>query len=267
MLHHRVLGSGKPILILHGVTLDHRYMMDVMEPVFRGMEGWKRVYVDMPGHGQSPARDTIQSQDDLLEAVMAFTNQLLPEELFALVGLSRGSYIARGIIHLNPERVTGAALIVPGGNPSSDPNRLPPHTVLEADPSIRPDLLEDEICAFENLSVIQRRDIVEKRRRIIAPAKQLFDEAQDARVFEAFDFSFRAEEEASVFEGPSLIVAGRQDSMSGYLDAIDLLHRFPHASLAVLDAAGHGLAWERPDLFHALMQDWLERMAVHMRAI
>ena len=162
MLHHKIMGSGRPILILHGVTLDHRYMMDVLEPVFQGLEGWKRVYVDMPGHGQSPAQDTIRSQDDLLEAVMVFANQCFPDQLFGLVGLSRGSYIARGILHQTPERVTGAALIVPGGNPSSDPGRLPPHQVLEADPSIRPELSDDEVWAFENISVIAPRHRREK---------------------------------------------------------------------------------------------------------
>ena len=65
-----------------------------------------------------------------------------------------------------------------------------------------------------------------------------------------------------VFDGPSLIVAGRQDSMSGYLDAVDLLPQFTRATLAVLDSAGHGLAWERPDLFNALFQDWLARLSI-----
>ena len=119
---------------------------------------------------------------------------------------------------------------------------------------------EEDIWRFDNFSVVQRRDIVEKGRRIIAPARKLWDEAQDARVAEAFDFSFEKRGETSVFEGPSLIVAGRQDSISGYLDAIDLLAQFPRASLAVLDAAGHGLAFERPQLFNALVWDWLERL-------
>ena len=260
MLHHRVIGTGKPVLILHGISLDHRYMMDVMEPGFRGSGGWQRIYVDMPGHGQSPGRDTIRTQDDLLGSVMAFADQMLPKEPFAVVGLSRGSYIARGMLHLMPERITGAALIVPGGNPASDPRRLPRPQVLVSDPSILPELAGDEIWAHQNMSVVQRRDIVEKRRRIIAPARKRFDAAQDARVMEAFEFSFSEQEETSVFEGPSLIVAGRQDSISGYLDAVDLMHRFPRATLAVLDTAGHALAWERPEVFHALIRDWLERL-------
>lgn len=262
MLHHRIIGVGKPVLILHGVALDHRYMMDIMEPGFRGAGDWKRIYMDMPGHGLSPAQDAIGTQDDLLGAVMTFIDQAMPDEPFGIVGLSRGSYIARGILHLIPERVTGAALILPGGNPSSDPDRLPRSQVLEEAPSIRPELAEHEIWAHENISVVQRWDIVEKRRAIIAPARELFDAAQDARVMQAFDFSFHEQEETSVFNGPSLIAAGRQDSISGYLDAMNLMHRFPRATLAVLDTAGHALAWERPEVFHALVRDWLERLAV-----
>ncbi|MGB5556861.1 MAG: alpha/beta hydrolase [Paracoccaceae bacterium] len=247
--------------MLHGVTLDHRHMVEILEPAFEGLEGWKRIYVDLPGHGKSPGQDSIRCQNDILAAVEAFIAENLGESPFALVGLSRGSYIARGIMHRQTERVTGAALVVPGGNPSST-NPRPKHEVLEPDPTIRSELPEDEIWAFDNFSVVQRRDIVEKRRNILKPAMQLHDQAQEARVKEAFEFSFADKEEKTTFGKPSLIVAGRQDAMSGYFDSIDLLHRFPRATLAVLDAAGHGLTFERPDVFTALVRDWLQRLAV-----
>ena len=260
MLHHRIIGTGKPILVLHGVALDHRYMMDVMEPGLRASGAYKRIYLDMPGHGQSPARDDIRSQDDLLNAVLDFVKNVIPDEPFGVVGLSRGSYIARGLVYLMSERIFGVALIAPGGGPSSDPDRLPTPIVLQPDDTIRSELADTEIWAHENMSVAQRWDIVEKRRQIVAPARALFDADQDARIMSAFDFSFAREEQDFVFDAPSLIVAGRQDSISGYLDAVDLMHRFPRATLAVLDTAGHALAWERPDVFHALVRDWLARL-------
>lgn len=37
-------GSGWPILMLHGGYLDHRHMMDEMEPAFQDRAGWHRVY-------------------------------------------------------------------------------------------------------------------------------------------------------------------------------------------------------------------------------
>ena len=260
MLHHVTVGKGRPLLILHGTPLDHRYMMEAVEPVFDGLDGWERVYPDMPGYGLSPARDDIRSQEDLLAAVMRFAEERFSETRFGIVGLSRGSYIARGMVHLHPERITGAALLLPGGNPSADPARLPPHQVMEPDPSIRPELAPEDIWRFENFMVVQRRDILEKARRTVGPARALWDEAQEKRVMAAFDFSFHQRGEAIVFDGPSLIVAGRQDSLSGYRDAMDLSEQFPRATLSVLDAAGHGLAFERPALLQALMRDWLARL-------
>ena len=260
MLHHRIVGTGTPIVLLHGVTLDHHHMMDVMEPCFRGADPWQRIYIDMPGHGLSPARDNIQSQDDVLNAIREFIDTELPKKRFAVAGFSRGSYLARGLVHTMPERISGVALIVPGGNPSSDPGRLPDPQVIVEDLTILPELSDAEIWAHENISVVQRRDIVEKRRQFIPPARTMFDAEQDARVMSAFDFSFAKEEEATTVDVQSLIVVGRQDSISGYLDGIDIMHRYPRATLAVLDTAGHALAWERPEVFHALVRDWLDRL-------
>lgn len=261
MLNHVILGEGYPILVLHGSTLDHRHMVETLEPVFETTNGWKRIYVDMPGHGLSPALDTINSQDDLLAEVMNFAGEILPEGTFGIIGESRGSYIARGFVHLIPDRVGGVALIVPGGSPTADPARLPEHVAMEPDATMASELSEVEIGYFENMMVVQRRDILEKWRRTKAPAKQLWSAEQESRVGAAFDFSFHARGEVSVFNGPSVIVAGRQDRMSGHLDSVDLLDEFPRATLAVLDASGHGLAWERPELLEVLVKDWLTRLA------
>lgn len=57
--------------------------------------------------------------------------------------------------------------------------------------------------------------------------------------------------------GPSLILTGRPDRLVGYWDAWRLLERFPRATYAVLDAAGHGLQIEQPALFRALVGEWL----------
>jgi pimeloyl-ACP methyl ester carboxylesterase len=56
-----------------------------------------------------------------------------------------------------------------------------------------------------------------------------------------------------------LIAAGRRDSIVGFTDATELLEYYPHATLAVIEDAGHALMHERPKVFAALLDDWLDR--------
>ncbi|MGV8849369.1 MAG: alpha/beta fold hydrolase [Propionibacteriaceae bacterium] len=56
-----------------------------------------------------------------------------------------------------------------------------------------------------------------------------------------------------------LVVAGQPDSTVGYAAAADLLGDHPHATLAVLDGAGHALPHEQPEVLRALLADWLAR--------
>jgi pimeloyl-ACP methyl ester carboxylesterase len=60
------------------------------------------------------------------------------------------------------------------------------------------------------------------------------------------------------FDKPTCIVTGRQDNSTGYKIAYELVERFPRATFAVMDAAGHLL--ERDTLYRQLMVDWLERI-------
>lgn len=43
----------------------------------------------------------------------------------------------------------------------------------------------------------------------------------------------------SPFENPTLIITGRQDRVTGYQDAWDLIENIPRATIAVLDRASH----------------------------
>lgn len=72
-------------------------------------------------------------------------------------------------------------------------------------------------------------------------------------------------EDGEPFTRPTLILTGRQDSSVGYLDQFVPLPHYPRASFAVLDTAGHNLQFEQPELFEALMGDWLDRVGESSR--
>jgi pimeloyl-ACP methyl ester carboxylesterase len=62
-----------------------------------------------------------------------------------------------------------------------------------------------------------------------------------------------------------LIAAGRRESVVGYTDATSLLECYPHATLAVIEDAGHALMHERPELLAILFGDWLDRAHPHIK--
>ena len=64
-------------------------------------------------------------------------------------------------------------------------------------------------------------------------------------------------------EVPTLIVTGRQDTMTGYADAWSLLADYPRATYAVLDRADHDLPVDDQGLYQALVIDWITRMEKH----
>ena len=66
------------------------------------------------------------------------------------------------------------------------------------------------------------------------------------------------------FDGPTLVVTGRQDSITGYADAWRLLGRWPRATFVVLDRAGHNLHIKQPTLLDALVTEWVERVAEYV---
>ncbi|HYF79594.1 MAG TPA: hypothetical protein VD973_21005 [Symbiobacteriaceae bacterium] len=49
--------------------------------------------------------------------------------------------------------------------------------------------------------------------------------------------------------------------MVGYTDLFTLTESYPRAAVAVLDRAWHALQIEQAQLFNALVNEWLERLA------
>jgi pimeloyl-ACP methyl ester carboxylesterase len=260
------IGSGTPLLTLHGWPLDHRHMQNALEPVFAGRPGWRRLYPDLPGMGRTHAPDSYRRHDGMLEAVLGFVDAVIPGERFAVAGTSYGGYLARALVHELGGRVAGVLLTVPAisGNPDPSVHILPEHVVRREDPAYLGALAPNEDGSRE-MVVAQSMEVLDTWRRVIDPAVAAAD--YDFLDFRGdVTFSFDPDDLAEPFEGPSLIVTGRFDHVCGYREAFDLLGLYPFASYAALDWAGHALPDERSDLYRALVSDWLERVEWYLEA-
>ncbi|MDR6724439.1 pimeloyl-ACP methyl ester carboxylesterase [Paenibacillus amylolyticus] len=42
-IYYEEMGTGKPIIMIHGFSPDHRLMSGCMEPIFEKIPGWRRI--------------------------------------------------------------------------------------------------------------------------------------------------------------------------------------------------------------------------------
>jgi pimeloyl-ACP methyl ester carboxylesterase len=259
-VHYETIGEGRPILMLHGWPLDHRSMVGAMEPIFTRRPRWRRVYPDLPGMGKTKGEDWIETQDHMLDIVCEFVDRIVGEERFAIAGLSYGGYLARGIVHRRAKSVIGLTLIVPAMNTVGQPRNVPPHVTLVEDGSALEGLSADEAESIQGMAVVQSLKQTELWKKEIFPGVRAADHAFLARLEKRGGFSFDVNHLPKPFSGPALFLMGRQDASVGYRDAWKVLEDYPRATFTILDRAGHCLTMEQEKLFHALVNEWLDRL-------
>ena len=101
-------GEGRPLVAIHGVPVDHHSVVGYMERAIGARDGWRRIYPDLPGFGETPLGEVEPSADHLLRALAELIEKITgPDEAVSLVGYSYGGYLALGLTALMPERVAG----------------------------------------------------------------------------------------------------------------------------------------------------------------
>lgn len=257
---YEIEGEGRPIVMLHGFTTDHRQMMGCMEPLMKERDGWRRIYLDFPGMGQTPAKDWINNSDHMLDVVCEFIDHLIPDTHFVLAGYSYGGYMARGVLHRKVELVDGVLLICPM---IYEPGKrqLPPKNIVVKDPELMAKLSQEEKETFEQWVTVQSERVWARTKDEINVGVEMGDEDFQTRLQETgYPFSFLPESGIGHFVKPTLILTGRQDWVVGYRDSWNILESYPRATFAVLDRAGHNLAIVQEKAFNAYVNEWLDRI-------
>ncbi|MCL2373075.1 MAG: alpha/beta hydrolase [Defluviitaleaceae bacterium] len=242
-LFYKECGVGTPILCLHGHGIDHRTMAGCLEPIFANLPGYRRIYVDLPGRGNSPPAPGIQNADDMLVMLEGFISQVIGGEEFLLVGESYGGYLSLGLIRAR-QRVMGLFLLCPC-------------TIADAKRRQLPSEAEMAVIITETKEIQERFDN-EIKPGLIAADKAYITKYQK----EGYSFSFASKIGEIVFNKPTCVVLGRQDDTVGYADTLNLMQNFTMATYVIADGASHNMQIERVDLFNASVLDWLDRLSM-----
>ena len=110
-VYYEEFGEGKPILIIHGLACNIELMKGCIEPIFKKVNSYKRIYIDLLGMGKSNNYSLeYASSDKILEMLLSFIKEKIDKE-FLLIGESYGGYLSRGIISKCYKNVKGLMLL------------------------------------------------------------------------------------------------------------------------------------------------------------
>lgn len=260
-VNYKIYGEGRPILMLHGYYPDHRLMEGCMEPIFAHRSGWQRIYLDLPGMGETKGKSWINNSDDVLKIVVSFVENVIPNQRFFVVGESYGGYLAQGLVTMKRELIDGIVLICPAVVADRTKRNLPEHQILVNAPELMASLTKEVADEFGSMAVVQNQRNWERFRDEIMSGLMVADGLFLQRIQnDGYEFSFNTLNLSEPFSKPVLILTGRQDSSVGYRDAWNIVENYPRGTFVVLDMAGHNLQIEQETLFNALVNEWLDRV-------
>jgi pimeloyl-ACP methyl ester carboxylesterase len=263
---YEVRGVGPTALLIHGLTVDRRIMIEAFEPVL-ATAGVRRLYVDLPGHGLSRGEPAQASADSFVELLA----QLMRKELAAtdrsdeleaplIIGYSYGGYLATGLVReLGGAR--GLFLCCPVVEPDFARRRPAPRRVARHDGELNFSDDERERDAFDEVAVQRTREVLASFQRVVHPANIAVDARVVAAVRARYVLSRPLGDALARLGRPATIVCGRDDHWAGWRDAAMLVEQLVHAQLVVLPECGNLLPLEQAEALRTLVLDWLRRCA------
>lgn len=101
-------GNGEPVVVIHGFTGSG----EAMAPLVDRLDGWRRIAVDLPGHGRSsaPAKLSCYSVEALAESVAGLA-AAVPDGPCHVVGYSMGGRVALALASAHSEVCRSLTLI------------------------------------------------------------------------------------------------------------------------------------------------------------
>lgn len=249
----RYHGSGKPLVLLHGLFGQSMNFQGIMR---RLADEFECAALDLRNHGRSPHVASM-SYLEMASDVADFVQTRFPEGAFVM-GHSMGGKVAMALALTKPEVVTG--LVVADIAPVTyqhdfdhvvAPLRRLDLTTIEsradADLRLRASIADAGLRGF--LLTNLARGEAGWHWRINLPAI-------DAAMAELAAFPQSLDNRT--FAGATLFLSGADSNYVNHQTHIDVCRRyFPNAKFTALDGAGHWLHADKPAEFAAALADFL----------
>jgi pimeloyl-ACP methyl ester carboxylesterase len=261
-LHHVVVGTGAPCLVVHGGPGLHHGPYRDLDPLAR--DGRRLVYWDHRGHGRSdPLPDGPIDMSSFADDAVALADHLGLDR-FAVLGHSFGGWVAQELALRHPQRVRALVLAATtpgqlGTTESADDDQGPPPPADVAALMSTPPASDDDLIRLYTALAPHFLRGHDTTSFVDALEPDLVSADSMIRVFDALS-RWSAVDRLHTIECPTLVLAGRHDGFCSPQQLERIARRIPHAQHEVFDT-GHFLWVEDPDRFFPLVSGWLDGRA------
>lgn len=242
-------------MVLPWFGLDATVSAAAFEPAFAATRNCRRIYVDLPGTGESAPVDA--RSDAVLAAVVETVDAMLADEPFALVGCSYGGYLAAALTRRMPHRIRALLLVCSGVRILPEDRDLAGLHQAVPEPgwlAVVPDALH---AHFARAIGRQTADVAARIAAPLAAAKPTDEAYLEALRSSGYQLADEASE--ATFNGTVTMLSGRQDRVAGYRDQFAAMRRYPRGTFIAVGEAGHYLPFEQPERFAVVLRDWLDQ--------
>jgi pimeloyl-ACP methyl ester carboxylesterase len=253
-------GEGAPVVLLHGLTATHRYVVMGSKALERG--GHRVIAYDARGHGRSdpaPSPDAYRYEDLRDDLVRVLDEHGV--ERAVLAGASMGAHTILRLALEQPERVAGLVVITPAYDPGEfgDADSLARWDAL-AD-GLREGGVEGFVEAYGDPGVPDAwRETVFRVIRQRLAAHEHPEAVADAIQATPRSRPFASIEALAAIDAPTVVVADRDDADPGHPLAIGerYAETIPGAELMVEEEGKSPLAWQGSQLSRiiAAVAEW-----------
>lgn len=252
-LFYEEAGSGPPIVLLHGLLMDHT----MFEPQVEALKDRYRVITpDLRGHGESERRAEDHNQWDLMEDHMTLCDELgIDRAVFG--GVSQGGFQSMRAALRHPERVAGLILIDTQAGPE-DSTKAPLYEAFAE--VVKSDGWNEEILSTATISIFGSSASEQLKRhwmdKWLAEPTHASPESLRA-VTRRDDITDRLGE----ISAPSLVIHGEEDVAIEMEKAEALANGLGNLiELVKIRNAGHSSTIEQPEFVNEAIERFLSKV-------
>lgn len=244
-LFYTAIGSGQPLVYVHGNTGSSRWFSQVMD-----IPGFQTFALDLPNFGKSSPLEGDPDLHVYADYVGEFIEALHLKSPI-VIGHSLGGGVAQSLAVRRPDLVS-ALVLVDSASPKgliTPRERYPFIEMMRKDRNLLSKALAATVPTLQDAVLFEN---------LVDDAAAMAEKAWtgNAEALSAFDI----EKRTTSFDKPVLVIWGRKDFIITESMAEDTARAYPQGRLEIVEGVGHSIIVENPGRFREIIADFAAKI-------